>query len=474
MGSAPAVAPTGESTAPAALRWRPCESRALRGYDCARLKVPRDWQQPALGTITLAMVRHRSTGATSERIGSLFMNPGGPGGTGLDTITAAWGFLPEAVQERFDLVSWDPRGLGASTALVGCRSVTWSPPPATGPVDWSAIQARVRAQVADANADCVAKNPQLAPYIGTRQVVRDLDAMRSAVGDTRLNYWAWSYGTRIAYTYALTFPGKLRALVLDGSISPHGSLAGFAAQFDTAADTALGLLFQTYPQSATHYRRVLRGLHQAPLRLNAQRTFTRWDLGRFLEEYAQWESLYEPVAGYLKDLDTALYGSPAERRRAKARLLRAAPLPYDAMTGAPAIIQCLDYADRQTAAQLDAAAAQARIAAPITGWYRSVGVAAPCEGLNLTPDPVPTTVPANWTARLLLLGATLDAQTAYVWTTQMGTLFRASRVVTYVGAKHVTFGAAGSACVDRHATRYLLTLRLPSVNVSCPHVPSRP
>jgi pimeloyl-ACP methyl ester carboxylesterase len=470
-GPLPARSDTARSSA--TLHWRDCGVRQLRGYDCASVDVPLDWQQPDLGTITLAMVRHRSTGTARERIGSLFMNPGGPGGSGLATIATAWGYLPASVRARFDLVSWDPRGLGGSTSLVGCEVVSWSPPPATGPVDWAALQAGVRAQVAQANADCVAKNPRLAPYIGTRQVVQDLDAMRAAVGDNRLNFWAWSYGTRIAYTYAVTFPGRLRAAVLDGSVSPHGSLAGFAAGYDTSADAALGMLFQQHPASATHYRRVMRRLEQAPLRLDADRVFTRWDLGRFLEQYAQWESLYEDVASYLANLHTALYGDSAERRRAKAQLLRLAPMPYEAMSGVPAIIQCLDYSDRQTSAELDAAADRDRVAAPITGWYRNLGIAAPCEGLDLTPDPVPTAVPVDWSSRLLLLGATLDGQTPYVWTTQMGSMFRAARVVTYTGAKHVTFGAAGSACVNRRAARYLLTLRLPRVNLGCPHVEPR-
>lgn len=470
----PAVGVGADDAPSPELTWRPCTARELRGYDCARLSVPRDWQKPDGVTISLAMVRHRSTGSARERIGSLFMNPGGPGGSGLDTISAAWGYLPAAVKERFDLVSWDPRGLGASTSLVGCEPVTWSPPPATGAVDWPALQAGVRAEVARANAECVARNRDLAPYIGTRQGVRDLDAMRAAVGDARLSFWAWSYGTRIAYTYAVTFPDRVRAILLDGSTSPHGSLAGFAAGYDTSADAALGMLFQEFPDSATHVRRALRRLQQAPLQLDDQRQFTQWDLGRFLEEYAQWESLYPQVAAYLNDLDTALTGSPTARRRAVSRLLRMAPMAYEAMSGVPAIIQCLDYADRQTAAELDAAAARDRIAAPITGWYRNVSIADPCEGLELTPDPVPTDVPVDWTSRLLLLGATVDGQTPYVWTTQMGSMFRAARTVTYVGAKHVTFGAAGSRCVDRQGVRYLVDLRLPAVNRTCPHEPPSP
>jgi pimeloyl-ACP methyl ester carboxylesterase len=386
------------------------------------------------------------------------------------TLALAWKYLPAEARSRFDLVSWDPRGIGASEGLVDCSIATMAPLPVVGPVNWVSIQNRSRAGARAANSACVAANPRMAPYMSTNAAVQDLDAMRDAVGDRKLTYWGWSYGTRIGYVYALRFPDRMRALVLDGSVSPNGTTLGFAQAYGTAADDALGLLFQRYPAAAADYRTARGTLEKAPLQLTPSRTYTRWDLDRYLEEFAQWEPYYDLVVTYLHDVVNALTAS-GDTQRAGAEAVNAVPvLPLETFGGASAVVECLDYPQRPTAQRELAAATTARLAAPITGWYRGISTSMACEGVDVVPDPVPVFPGANWSAPMLLLGATLDAQTAYSWTVDMGRAFRGSRTVTYVGAKHVTFGAAGSSCVDEYALDYLIRLRLPAVNVSCPNV----
>ena len=449
------------------LAWQACAD--MVGFECAFLTVPRDWNDPTKGDIQVAMARHRSTGSSDQRIGSLFFNPGGPGGAGVASIAQAYAYLPETIKAQFDFVSWDPRGIGLTEPLQDCASPDWGAPPATGPVDWDAIEDQVRALVREANEECVAKNPGIAPYMGTMQVVRDLDAMRAAVGDQQLNYWAWSYGTRIGYTYALTFPDRFRAIILDGSATPYGSTAVFAEGYGTAADPAVNMLFQTQAGSEAAYRRSMDYLTRQALRLNASHSLTQWNVKRALEAYIEFESIYPTLARYLNDVETAIYGDGKAQRNAKRRLLRMPGPSQLVVTGAPAFVECLDYADRPNPAEQDAIAAQARQVAPITGWYRGLLFAYACEGFTPTPEPVPTSFGIDWTARLLLLGATFDSQTPYKWTVAMSSAFKASRVVTYVGGQHVTFGQAGSRCVNGYATRYLTTLALPAVDVSCPN-----
>lgn len=471
-GASPVIA---SETAPQAttprLSWHSCADRALRGFQGAELQVPKDYRNPAAGELTLAMVRHRSTGTARERIGSLVYNPGGPGGSGLGTMPEMWKALPAATQRAYDLVSWDPRGIGASSGLQGCPHVEWSLP-AKGEVDWTAVLADNRAKVSAANTACVAANRDIAPYMSTMNNVHDLDVIRRALGEQRLAFWGMSYGTRIGYAYAVTYPDRVGRIVLDGVTSPRSSIASFFAGYNSGADTALTLFFQQYPAGLRNYLSAFASLSQQPIVLAGGRQFTRWDLGGLMDTYAQWEENYQVLADYLAAIMTAINGSGKAQQQALTKVASAPPLPQIPATGA-AIITCQDYADRPSVAEQDALAARARLVAPITGWLRALETVAACEGIDLAPDPVPTTFPANSTTRMLLLGATLDAQTPYVWTTEMATAFRVSRTVTYVGSKHITFGHIGSACVNGHVERFLLQGRLPRVDVACPNATTR-
>ena len=476
MGS-PTVAAESTSTPvaanPEALEWGECDQVQLAAFECAILEVPRDWSDPSAGLFALAVVRSRSTGSPDQRIGSLFFNPGGPGGSGLAVMPQLMNLASDSVKRRFDIVTWDPRGIGSTSPAVECEPPTWEFPAATGEVDWAEVATGVRKLVGEANAECLARYPDVAPYVGTNNVVRDLDALRAAVGDRRLNYWGASYGSRIGYVYALTYPGRLRAILLDGPVSPRSSTEDFAYGYSGAADPALGMLFERYPASKGHYTRVLAALEQAPLPISRTRVVTRWDVGYGLEANASSQSALPAVANWLRQLDRALFGTAQQRRVAK-RYLRSLdePVPV-AMAGLPSFVQCLDYPDRLSAAEQDAMGQRIRQDAPITGWYRAQQIPPACEGLDgLEPDPVPLVQGDNWRARMLILGATRDSQTPYRWTTAMANAFRSSVVVTYVGNQHVTYGATPSRCVNRAASAYLLRLELPPVDIACDNVTS--
>lgn len=468
--TAPASAAPGTASS---LTWTPCESVALSDFECATMDVPRDWSDASRGVFTLAVARHRSTGTAQERIGSIFFNPGGPGGSGLEALPTTWALLPAAVKRRFDLVTWDPRGIGSTVPSIDCEFPTWPLPPATGSVGWDAFAAEVRTIAADANAACLDRYRDVAPYVGTNNVVRDLDALRNAVGDPKLTYWAMSYGTRIGYVYALNYPERIRAILLDGPVSPRSSLHDFTYGYSTAADPALGILFERFPESKAHYRQSLNALEQAPLRLSPTRTYTRWDLGMAMEANASSQTNMPNLAQYLARVDRALSGTDAQRRKAKRYLRSIPPLPTNiAMSGISSFVQCLDYPDRITGADADRLGSSIRFHAPITGWLRAQQIPPACTGLDaLEPDPVPLATGNNWTARMLMLAATRDSQTPYTWATQMANAFRSSVLVSYVGNQHVSYGAARSPCVNGAATRYLIHRVLPSVDLACDNMP---
>lgn len=193
------------------LGWTDCGD----GFQCATAEVPLDYRRPRRGTIELALIR-RPAIDQANRIGSLFLNPGGPGGSGVEFVRTA---PPVAFQAlaRFDWVGFDPRGVGASQPAVDCGSddtpaaLTFDRPQT---VDPAVLEAEGRAY----GLACLERHRELLPHLSTANVARDVDLLRAAVGDERLNYIGISYGSVIGATYATLFPGRARAMVLDSPL----------------------------------------------------------------------------------------------------------------------------------------------------------------------------------------------------------------------------------------------------------------
>jgi pimeloyl-ACP methyl ester carboxylesterase len=456
---------------PAGLDWQACGSKELRGVDCATLTVPKDYADPSAGTFDLAVARVPATGKPSERIGSLFFNPGGPGVAAVPLAPAVASALPEELRERFDLVVWDPRGVGASAGLDGCTGGSYRLP-ATGPVDWTSVTAEMRTTQAAANADCQARYPDVVPYIGTRATARDLDALRRAVGDRKLTYWGTSYGTRIGYVYAHDFPDRVRAMLLTSPVEPQGTWASFIHQSALSPDTAISFAFEAYPGLQAAYLRSARALNTRTLTLPSGVTFTRWTMRAILSDLVVSESNYPAMAQFIRDVESALFAAGARKAAALKALAGVSP-PLAAIPirgGAVPFIGCSDYADRLSAGEQDRLARSVLRQAPVLGVGTMQGLFY-CDGITVTPDPVPADF-TNWHTPMVIMGSTRDALTPYGWAAAMARTFRNSRVVTYVGATHTPF-LAGSACIDRIGTRYLLTTDRPRIDVACPNTLAR-
>ena len=168
---------------------------------------------------------------------------------------------------------------------------------------------------------------------------------------------------------------------------------------------------------------------------------------------------------------TAVIGTDLAAAKA-ARLLDSVDLAKTVDMSGPsfAFVNCIDYADRPTPAEQDAVARSVRLRGPVAGWFEGYEIVSMCAGLNVPTDPVPIEFPSDWGAKLLLVGSTRDAATPYAWTANMATAFRASRVVTYVGAKHVVYGLGMSPCVNAYVTAYFVDLARPARDVGCPGV----
>lgn len=468
VGVTPAVAAVPVATP----GWTRCSEPALAGLDCGSIRVPLDYGDPSAGTLDIAMVRQPSTGTADERIGTLFFNVGGPGFSSIDGALADIARFPEPVLRRFDIVTWDPRGVGRSSGFE-CRAIG-AAPPAAGSVDWSAFSARLRARIARERARCERTNAAIVPFMGTMNTVRDLDRMRAAVGDEQLSYLGFSYGSRIGYVYALEFPDRVRAIVEDGSVSPDATLAEFASGLTRASDAALGTLLQAYPDAGSLLDRVLDRLMLEPLPLPSGQRLTQWAVRSKLYQYLAYEHAYPVLVDWLRTVDDALNGTPVDTAVAMATLdAQEQESQLGALVGAEQFINCLDYADRPTPSEQDAINAATRRIAPIVGPL-VVNMIMQCEGMVARPDPVPTRIGIHPGLPLLVVGSTRDGRTPFEWSVAMARAFPSGRLLSYTGSRHVAYPFARSECVNAVTNEYLIDLRLPAIDVSCPSVFAAP
>jgi pimeloyl-ACP methyl ester carboxylesterase len=215
------------------LDWQPCTAPSQQGFDCATTQVPLDYGDPERRTIELAVIKREATDSV-RRIGTLFFNPGGPGGAGTALLPLWYEFFPREVRERFDIVSWDPRGVGQSTA-VRCfdsaeEAIAWRERVPTGfPVGKQEREIWIRAY-AELGQRCQERDAELLRYVSTADTAHDLDQLRKAVGDEQLTYLGISYGTFLGATYANLFPDRVRALTLDGNVDPQAYMNTGAAR----------------------------------------------------------------------------------------------------------------------------------------------------------------------------------------------------------------------------------------------------
>ncbi|MFJ5809803.1 alpha/beta hydrolase [Streptomyces sp. NPDC093093] len=218
----PSVTASASTAGRGRLDWHPCVPGSP--FDCAAFKVPLDHAEPRGRAIDLAVVRRKATDP-GRRVGTLFFNPGGPGGPGTVQMPANYGAFPKELRERFDIVSWDPRGIGNSTA-VNCfdspeKAAAWASGKPVGFPVGPTQRASWIAAYKDLGQRCQQRDPELLRHVSTADTAQDLELLRRAAGEPQLNFLGVSYGTFLGATYANLFPDKVRAMVLDSNIDPQ-------------------------------------------------------------------------------------------------------------------------------------------------------------------------------------------------------------------------------------------------------------
>jgi pimeloyl-ACP methyl ester carboxylesterase len=448
-------------------------------FECGKLTVPLDYAKPDGTKAQIAVLRQKATG---DKIGSLLFNPGGPGASGNSLVVSlAPQLAGSELAKRFDLVGFDPRGVGASTPTLDCLT----------DADWATERARVDDDPSPAGvafveqenksyADKCTKNSggaEVLANVGTRDVAKDLDILRAALGDQKLTYLGYSYGTRIGSTYAEQFPQNVRALVLDGALDPTETTvdrtveqnAGFQQAFDAyAADCAkqptcpLG----TDPKQATAvFQQLTRPLLDKPLTVgDRQLSYQDAVTGTIQALYAQdlWPVLSRGISGLANGdgkiimlLADFYYGRGQDGH-------------YSNSIEAFNAISCVDeerITDRNVEADL---IKRSNEAAPFRDNGRGVVAALePCAFW-----PVPTTMQPHvpnvqGLPPTLVVSTTGDPATPYKAGVDLAKGLK-GQLITYNGTQH-TIALQGNKCVDSAVTDYLINLKVPASDPNCPH-----
>ncbi|MEU8467954.1 alpha/beta fold hydrolase [Streptomyces sp. NPDC029006] len=464
-------------------------SRCARGgaFDCATARVPLDYADPGGRTIELAVIRRKATGP-GRRIGTLFFNPGGPGGPGTVQMPQDYPLFPREVRERFDIVSWDPRGVGNSTA-VNCfasaeEAADWNAGKAAGfPVGAQERTAFIAAYQ-DLARRCERRDPALLRHVSTADTARDLDRLRRAVGESRLNYQGISYGSILGATYANLFPGKVRAMILDSDIAPQawtdhasgaaprlttflrmGSDRTAAATLDQflslcgTAGTARCAFSAGGPQATRDkFGQLMRRLRARPV--------GAWTYGRTVGDVVNSLYVVHPgwteLAGRLQDLWRGRVPKPAPPPPAPA-VPRPDPYLGDEQAGA---VLCGDSPNPRDPgayhALEEAAAARAGDAGRLWAWA--------AEGCAAWPAVAADPYRGPWNKRtahpVLVVGTVYDPSTPYADAQSMAGELADARLLTHEGYGHTAL-LNPSSCVKAHESRYLVDGALPPAGTTC-------
>jgi pimeloyl-ACP methyl ester carboxylesterase len=457
------------------LAWAACSDGGELGpgLECATLAVPLDHTRPGGETIDIAVARV-ATANPDDRIGSLLFNPGGPGGSGIEFLEAVATVVPVELADRFDLVAFDPRGVGSSSAI-DCvidfdDEVTLL---ADGDDEaWDAL-------VADAEAladDCTSASLDLAPYVGTNNAARDLDLIRAALGDDQLSYVGFSYGTRLGATYAELFPERVRALVLDGGVKPTDDLAligleqgpgfdaaleSFAAACDADADCPLG------NGDIAPTLEVYAGLVEEIAEVGAfatddgDRVLTPGELQLGVVAALYSTQLWPVLADALFVADAEQDGSLLQVL-ADTYLGRQLDGSYDNSQVAGLAINCADDPRRPDLAEVRrqgdvGAAASTHFGDLLRAGTGCVGTADPLDPIRIGP--------ADGAAPILVIGTTGDPATPYDWSVELAASLAAAQLYTVEGDGHTAF--LSIPCVDDVVIDYLVDLDLPGPGAGC-------
>ena len=457
------------------LKWEQCEDN--KDMDCTMVQVPMNYADPSAGDIEIAVVRLRAS--SGEAQGSLLMNPGGPGGSGFDFVmTAATYVFSKDLRAQFDIIGFDPRGVGSSTAVKcfdGLQMDAYLYDIPKNERNTDAWVEEVDANAASFAQACADNTGELLEHITTENSARDIDVLRGVLGDETLSYIGFSYGTFLGATYAKLFPERAGRLVLDGAIDPGIPSAdvgkiqavGFESALRAFMEGCLAAKDCPYSgdvdEALADLSELLAELDARPLKLadgrelGADSAFTGVVSAMYQEGW--WPVLRQGLTDAEEGAgDTLMYladvynGSEGDGSYA------------DNSTEAFNAYNCMDYPADMTYAELDEVDAFVKENAPTIAPYWSGGDV--CAAWPYPPSGTRGEIAAEGAPPILVIGTTNDPATPYEWAVSLAEQLSSGVLLTRVGEGHTAYGQ-GNSCIDAAVDTFLLEGTPPADQTTC-------
>ena len=458
------------------------KSAEKTGFQCAKVTVPLDYSQPDGQTIEIAMKKHLATG--SVRQGTLFVNPGGPGYSGVEMVENNETQFSPALNQAYDIIGFDPRGVGSSTAITCSTDAEAkamegvSPVDAAGaPVAFEKRGAVISERFKQLEADCASrtKPTELLDHVDTVSVARDLDVLRALSGDQKLNYTGFSYGTYLGATYAELFPANTGRLVLDGALDPSLSYSerrqGQALGFERALRNYVAWCQsgQSCPLTGDtdagvkQVGDVFTSANQSPVpSSDPNRPVTGEEMKRIVGfvlyfPESSWSAVSEALGQVINQHDASTFRAMADQIAAQPQV----------NTGANIGINCLDYRVEGNMATWTAQSKELERIAPRFATVTEAGDLG-CQAWGHTGTQPSKALHAKGAAPILVIGTTGDPATPYEWAEALADQLDSGQLLTWEGNGHAAYTNSGHGpCVTQAVDTYLLTGTMPKKGLTC-------
>jgi len=456
------------------LEWSSCYDT----FQCATLKVPIDYSNESLGQFDIAVVRYRDPNQ-HDRIGSLVINPGGPGVSGVDYALNAQYVVNPDVLERYDIVGFDPRGIGASTPISCLNDAEQEATLISDPrPDNAAEFAQALMDAQDFVDKCIARTPHIA-HFSTQEAAYDMEQLRQGLGDEKLNYLGFSYGSYLGTLYAQAFPQFVGRFVLDGAIDPNIPIEEQSLVQAVAFDKALENFMVDcplykdcpLPKNATpqFFTDLFSKVSQKPLTVGTRKIteglVVTGTASALYDDETGWPSLRTAITQALIG-DGTTYAELADTYNSR----NEDGTYQNNENDANIVIECLDWRQSQSKHEIRAKAASYKKMAPVFGPYVAYG-GITCNLLNQTLNRTPANnikdaQIKNTATPVLVIGTTQDPATPYAWAKALSKYIVGSRLVTLEAEGHTGYGRV-SGCIDDAVDLYLVTGKTPAKNLTC-------
>ncbi len=438
---------------------------------CATFKVPYDYDKPSVGQFTLKLVKHPA-GNPNKRIGSMLVDPGGPGFGGTFLAENTTSYFGGDLIEAFDIIGWDPRGTGESTPFVDCidnydKYFTADPTPQTNAEKTALIDAtRLFSE------ECQKNSGDILPYVSTNNTVRDMDAIRAALGEEKITYFGFSYGSELGATWATMFPMTVRAAVLDGAVDPNAGYMqagldqakGFNSEFNkflAECSSRPTCAFYNKGNAEAAYDKLIQDLDKHPLVVSDNRAVVNQSvaftaISEAMYSSTSWSELESALAAAQKGDGAgllSLYDSYYQRQPDGT---------YGNELEAFYAILCQDDPGPLTVEATDAYLPQFEAAAPrlahgFTGGYG-------CAFWKAKPDPR-IDITGKGAGTIVVIGTTGDPATPLASSRKMADALEDGRLIVVTANQHTGYGV--NECVNNAVNKYLISAKVSWQEKAC-------